>query len=82
MAHGPVIGWQDLVAGLMGLAALAYLARRWWPKRAGQPSSGCGSCDQGCGTSVPCTTNAPLAPAPHAGSRVIPITEETRRPKA
>ena len=25
--------WQDLAAWLIGLGAVAYLARRWWPGR-------------------------------------------------
>jgi hypothetical protein len=59
--------WQTWVTLGIGLIALAYLVRRWWPRTPALPSAstcstptashshrgagGCGSC-QGCGTSV------------------------------
>jgi hypothetical protein len=80
--------WQDLIAGLMGLAALVHVAKRWWPKGKGAASSGCGSCDNGCGSTDTgnrqvCDHSQPTLPSgmqrfhddkPH---RVIPITQES-----
>lgn len=53
--------WQTLLTLAIGLAAAAYLAWRWWPKRSGsgQAQAACGSdgakaaaassCGSGCG---------------------------------
>ena len=65
--------WQDIITGLIGVMAVAYLARRWWPGSkaachdSGAPApsatkaTGCsGSCN-GCGAN-----NAPQVKAhPH-----------------
>ncbi len=39
--------WQEILVGVMVLAAVAFLARRFWPKSAGGTGScgGCNSCD-------------------------------------
>lgn len=60
MHTSQVLDWQTWVTFGLGLLALAYLVRRWWPRRtrsagscgtggAGDTDSACGSC-HGCGT--------------------------------
>jgi hypothetical protein len=82
--------WQDLIAGLMGLAALLHVAKRWWPKAKGAASTGCGSCDSGCGSadtgnrqvcdhSKPSSESQPTRQHASSLHRVIPITQETPR---
>lgn len=74
--------WQDIVTWLIGLLAVAYLARRWWPGARGKaachdtgepaPSvnktTGCSGSCQGCGAaSAHGTHSAKATPeAPHA----------------
>jgi hypothetical protein len=62
--------WQDIITGLIVVAALAYLARRWWPGRPSQAAchgsaaapavagSACGGGCSGCGTKP--THQAPI----------------------
>lgn len=46
---------QDILTGLIGVAALAWLLRRWWParwRRTPAPGADCGAtatCGSGCG---------------------------------
>jgi hypothetical protein len=54
--------WQDIITGLIVVAALVYLGRRWWPGRPSQAAchgggavpavagSACGGGCSGCGT--------------------------------
>jgi hypothetical protein len=38
------LGWQDLVAGVVALAALAWLARGWWRRRHRGAARLCDAC--------------------------------------
>jgi len=82
--------WQDLIASLIGLAALVHVAKRWWPKAKGVASSGCGACDHGCGSADTGNRQVCDHPKPASSSlmqrtpgsdlhRVIPIAQETPR---
>lgn len=82
--------WQELIAALMGVAALVHMARSWWPKGKdkGAAASGCGSCDSGCGSKDTGNRQVCDHPTdmgqgqPHGAQgsylhRMIPITQET-----
>ncbi len=78
---------QELLIGLIVVAAAAYTAWAWmptaWRKRLGSvhPSLArapvCGACDSGCGT---CAKTAAPEPSPQPTRRVIPIAVD-RRPE-
>jgi len=63
------LDWQNIAAGLLVLASLAYLARQAWRTMAHKQAGGCGGGCRGCGQA----TSASAEP------QVIPLDALKRR---